>query len=88
MGEYEEDNVPVSENKLFQAVLKYGADQWHSIGLQVGLRSPQIEACTVDKPSPASKLEAIIEFIVRERGVKEAEKSLLTECERIPEPIM
>ena len=78
----------LSENKIFQAVLIYGVAQWFSIGLAVGLTGPQIEACTFNKPSLGSKLEAIIELKVRECGVEESEKSLLNACERIPQPIV
>ena len=76
------------ENKVFQAVLKLGVAQWHSIGLQMGLTGPQIKACTFDIPSLGSKLEALIEVKIRECGVKETEKCLLSACERIPEPII
>jgi hypothetical protein len=75
-------------SRVLQAVLKYGVDQWFSIGLVVGLTGPQIHDLTDDKPSPHSKLEAIIELLERERGVKEAEKALLVACERIPHPII
>ena len=78
----------LSENKVFQAVLKLGVAQWHSIGLQMGLTGPQIKACTFDIPSLGSKLEALIELKIRECGVKETEKCLLCACERIPEPII
>ena len=78
----------LSENKVFQAVLKLGVAQWHSIGLQMGLTGPQIKACTFDIPSLSSKLEALIELKIRECGVEETEKCLLSACERIPEPII
>ena len=78
----------LSENKVFQAVLKLGVAQWHSIGLQMGLTGPQIKACTFDIPSLGSKLEALIEVKIRECGVEETEKCLLSACERIPEPII
>ena len=48
----------------------------------------QIDACTSDKPSHGSKLQAIIDRKVRECGVKETEKSFLTACQRIPQPII
>ena len=54
----------------------------------MGYTSSQIEACTFDKPSPASKLQAVIELKVHEYGVNETEKSLLTACEKIPQPII
>ena len=47
-----------------------------------------MEACTFNKPSLGSKLEAIIELKVRECGVKESEKSRLTAFERISQPIV
>lgn len=78
----------VSKNRIFQAVLKYGVAQWFSIGLAVELTSSQIASCTFDKPLHASKLEAIIEDIVREQGVKKAEESLLTACAKIHPPII
>ena len=78
----------LSENKVFQAVLKLGVAQWHSIGLQMGLTGPQIKACTFDIPSLSSNLEALIEQKIRECGVEETEKCLLCACERIPEPII
>jgi hypothetical protein len=62
-------------------------DQWLSIGLAVGLDYPEIEARTHVIPSASSKLEAIIELLERERGVKEAEKALLRACKVIPNPI-
>jgi hypothetical protein len=60
------------KSRIFQAVLKHGVDQWFSIGLAVGLKGgninfcthevgftgPEIVACTDDKPSASSKLEA------------------------------
>ena len=78
----------LSENKVFQAVLKLSVAQWHSIGLQMGLTGPQIKTCTFDIPSLGSKLEALIELKIRDCGVKETEKCLLSACERIPEPII
>ena len=42
--------------------MSHGVAQWFSIGLEMGLTGPEIEACTFDKPSPASKLQAIIEL--------------------------
>jgi hypothetical protein len=78
----------MSENRIFQAVLKYGVSQWCEIGLEVGLTSDQINNCTSDKPSHASKLEAIIQLILREKSVNKAERSLLTACENIPQPVI
>jgi hypothetical protein len=74
-------------SRVLQAVLKYGVDQWSAIGLAVGLTGPGIEACTHHRPSLSSKLDAIIELLERERGVKEAEKALLRACKVIPNPI-
>ena len=54
----------------------------------MGLTGAQIDACTFNKPSLGSKLEAIIEVKVCECGVKETEKSLLTACQRIPQSII
>ena len=69
-------------------VRDYGVAQWSSIGLAVGLTGAQIDACTFNKPSLGSKLGAIIEVKVHECGVNETEKSLLTACQRIPQPII
>ena len=77
-----------SENEVFQAVLKYGVAQWSSIGLAMGMTAPQVDACTFNKPSLGSKLEAIIELKVRKCGVKETEECLLTACKKIPQPII
>ena len=49
----------------------------------MGLTGPQIKACTFDIPSLGSKLEALIELKIRDCGVKETEKCLLSACERI-----
>ena len=73
---------------MFRAVLKYGVAQWYSIGLAIGITDAQIEACTFDKPSSGSKLQAIIEFKLHECGVKETERCLLSACEGIPQPII
>ena len=54
----------------------------------MGLAGPEIKACTFDIPSLGSKLEALIEVKIRDCGVKETEKCLLSACERIPEPII
>ena len=62
--------------------------KWCSIGLAVGLTGVQIDACTFNKPSLGSKLEAKIELKIRECCVKESEKFLLNACERIPQPIV
>ena len=68
--------------------MKYGVAQWFSIALEMGFAGPQIKACTFDIPSLGSKLQAVIELKVREYGVKETEKSLLSACKRIPQPII
>jgi hypothetical protein len=78
----------LSENRVFQAVLKYGATQWSNIGGAIGLTDPQIQSCTVDKVSPGSKLEALIGLKVDTCGIKEAEKCLLTASGRLPRPII
>ena len=78
----------LSSNKVFQAVLEHGVGQWFSFGLEMGFTGSQIETCTSDKPLHGSKLQAIIELKVRECGVRETEKCLLTACERIPQPII
>jgi hypothetical protein len=78
----------LSENKIFQAVLKYGATQWSSIGVALGLTGSQIQSCTADKVSPGSKLEALIGLKVDTCGIKEAEKCLLTASGRLPRPII
>ena len=78
----------IAESKVFRAVLKYGVAQWFSIGVEMRFTGSQIEACSSDKPSHGSKLQAIIDQKVRECGIKETEKSLLTACERIPQPII
>ena len=54
----------------------------------MGLTGPEIKACTFDIPSLGSKLEALIELKIRDYGVKETGKCLLSACERIPEPII
>ena len=68
--------------------MKHGEDQWYSIGRAMGFIHSQIEACTSDKPSYASKPEAIIEEKVRESGIKETEKCLLAACKTIPKSII
>ena len=73
---------------MFQAVLKYGVEQWYSIGLEMGFTGPQIKACTFDIPSHDSKLQAIIQQKVCECGVNETEKCVLAACEGIPQPII
>ena len=78
----------LSSSKVFQAVLEHGVGQWFSFGLEMGFTGSQIETCTSDKPLHGSKLQAIIELKVRECGVRETEKCLLTACERIPQPIV
>jgi hypothetical protein len=78
----------LSENRVFQAVVKYGVAQWFSIGLAMGMTSPEVDACTFNKPSLGSKLEAIIELKVRCCGVKETEECLLSACKKIPDPII
>ena len=77
-----------SDNKIFRAVLKFGVTRWFSIGREMGFTGPQITACTFDIPELDSKLEAIIELKVRECGVEETEKCLLTACKRIHQPII
>ena len=76
------------DNKVFRAVVSHGVAQWFSIGLEMGLTGPEIEACTFNKPSPASKLQAIIELKIQRCGIKETDKCLLTACERIPQSII
>ena len=70
--------------------MSHDVAQWFSMGLEMGLTGPalKIEACTFDKPSPVSKLQAIIETKFRKCGFKETEKCLITACERIPQPII
>jgi hypothetical protein len=77
-----------ASSKIFQAVLKYGVEQWFSIGLEMGFTSAQIKAWTHDIPSHFSKLQALIEQKVRKRGVTETEKSLLDACRNIPQSII
>ena len=79
---------PLPDSRLFEAVLKYGVAQWSSIGLAMGFSYSQIEACTSDKPAPASKLEAIICLKARDCSIKETEECLLTACKSIPQPII
>ena len=76
----------LSDSRVFQAVLKHGGGQWFSIGLAMGFTGSEVEVCTADKPSSGSKLQAVIK--VRECGVKETEKCVLTACEGIPQPII
>ena len=78
----------LSENRVFQAVLKYGVAQWSSIGLAMGLSYSEIGACTDNKPAPSSKLEAIIAQQVHKCGIKQTEQCLLSACEKIPQPII
>jgi hypothetical protein len=78
----------LSKNKLFQAVLRLGVAQWHSIGLQLGLTGSQINSYTSNIPELSSKLEALIELKIRECGEEETEKLLTSACERIPQPII
>ena len=52
----------MSDNKVFRAVVSHGVAQWFSIGLEMGLMGPEIEACTFDKPALGSKLQATIEL--------------------------
>ena len=77
-----------SDSKIVRAVLKFGVAQWYFIGLEMGFTDSQIMACTFTMPAHRSKLQAIIELKVRECGVKETEKRLLTACKRIPQPII
>ena len=78
----------LSDSRVFQAVLKHGGGQWFSIGLAMGFTGLEVEVCTSNKPSSGSKLQAVIEWKVRECGVKETEKCVLTACEGIPQPII
>ena len=78
----------LSDSEVFQAVLKYGVEQWYSIGLEIEFTDSHIRACTFDIPSLDSKLQAIIVKKVRECGVKETETCLLAACEGIPQPII
>jgi hypothetical protein len=78
----------LSDSKVFQAVLKFGVDQWSSIGLAMGMTGPEVNACTDNKPAHGSKLEAIIELKVRYWGFKETEECLLRACKTIPNPII
>jgi hypothetical protein len=79
--------VLLSDNKVFQAVLKFGVDQWYSIGLKM-MTDPEVTACTFDKPSLESKLEAIIQLKVLNWGVKRTEECLLRACKTIAKPII
>ena len=78
----------LSDSRVFQAVLKHGGGQWFSIGLAMGFTGSEVEVCTSNKPSSGSKLQEVIEWKVRECGVKETEKCVLTACEGIPQPII
>ena len=78
----------LSDSRVFQAVLKHGGGQWFSIGLAMGFTGSEVEVCTSDKPSSGSKLQAAIEWKVRECGVKETKKCVLTACEGIPQLII
>ena len=78
----------LSDSRVFQAVLKHGGGQWFSIGLAMGFTGSEVEVCTSNKPSSGSKLQAVIEWKVRECGVKETEKCVLTACEGIPQLII
>ena len=78
----------MSENKVFQAVMKYGVSEWHSIGLEMGFTDSQIKASTFEIPSLGSKLQAILVRKIHECGVGKAEERLLNACKRIPLPII
>jgi hypothetical protein len=73
---------------VFQAVLRYGVDQWSSIGLAMGFTGAQITAYTAERPAAASKLEELIERKCHECGIKETEEILRAACEKIPQPII
>jgi hypothetical protein len=76
------------DNNVFRAILKYGVDQWYSIGLEMGFTGPQIKGCTFDIPSSESKLQAIIQKKICDCGVRETENCLLAACENIPHPVI
>jgi hypothetical protein len=75
---------PLFENRLFQAVLKYGVEQWSNIGVALGFSESQIKDCTYDKPTRARKLQAIIKLKVDQCDIEKTEECLLTACKTIP----
>lgn len=72
---------------VIRAVVTHGADQYFSIGRELGLNAAQINATVASIPSSAGKLRAVIERRKAAIGDERLVRELLAVCGRLPTPI-
>ena len=72
---------------LTWSVMKHGADQWYSLGIELGYRHAQVIAFTKDMKRDELKLRALINQKRAELGREKLTDCLLSACKDIPYPI-
>ena len=74
--------------KVFQAVISRGCDQWYSLSFQMGYSAGQVADITSAIPSHADKIRAVFNKKIDAVGERAATAALLEACRRIPHPII
>jgi hypothetical protein len=81
----------VEEEQAFEAlkrsVMTHGADQWYSLGIQLGYNCFQLVATTQMVSMPEEKLHIVMSRKHAEVGTKKVTDLLLKACKFIPYPI-
>lgn len=79
--------VVVAPASIIKAVIDQGADQYFSIGRELGLNAAKINATVSAIPTASGKLRAIIDRQRSALGEKKLVQALLEACKTIDDPI-
>ena len=79
--------VAIAPASIIRAVVDQGADQYFSIGRELGLNASKINATVSSIPTASGKLRAIIDRQRSALGEKKLVEELLAACKRIDDPI-
>ena len=68
--------------KVIRSVAKQCSSEWYQLGIELGFSDNDIQAMTVNIPTPAGKLQAIVEKKAVAHGKEKIVEALLDVCEQ------
>ena len=82
------DGNTFDPERVLQAVISYGRDQWYSLCVQMGYSGATVVGITNPMPSEPDKIRAVFDKKTSAVGERAATQALLEACKRISDPII
>jgi ankyrin repeat protein len=85
---FKQDGSSLDPEKVLQAVIGQGCDQWYTLCVKMGFAGAKVDAITHRMSSEADKIRAVFDKKTKAVGERAATQSLLKACKRLSDPII